>query len=135
MFSNDEITLYNVYVENGIQHYSRTYISGVDWQSITATKLIEQGLVSADSVKVFIPYSAEFSGKEFLKPKAFNLSDKSNHFTFKTGDIMVKGIIDFELTGKAPNNLKYLEETYDDVVTIMGVMECDLTCNWEIGAN
>lgn len=134
MFNNYDITLFNLYDENGEQRYKRTYIRGVDWQSKQSVTVGDKGLLSADSIKIFIPYDADMDGGEFLKPKAFNRSNKSNYFTFKEGDIIVKGIIDFELTGVKPNTVKYLKEFYDDVATIISVIDCEVTGNWEVGA-
>lgn len=134
MFSNHDITLFNLYDENGEQRYKRTYIRGVDWQSKQSVTVGDKGLLSADSIKIFIPYDADMDGGEFLKPKAFNRSNKSNYFTFKEGDIIVKGLIDFELTGVRPNTVKYLKELYDDVATIISVLDCEVTGNWEVGA-
>ena len=48
---------------------------------------------------VFIPMNADFSNKKYKKPKAFkNISSlsKDDFFTFEEGDIIVKGICDFE---------------------------------------
>lgn len=134
MFNNYDITLFNLYDENGEQKYKRTYIRGVDWQCKQAVTVSDKGLNSADVTKVFIPYDADMEGEKFLKPKDFYRSNKSNYFTFKEGDIIVKGIIDFELTGVKPNTVKYLKELYDDVATIISVLDCEITGNWEVGA-
>lgn len=134
MFNNDNITLFNAYSEDGLVKYKRTYIYGVDWQDKQSVTVTDKGLLSADSVKIFIPYESDFEGKQYMKPKAFNLGDKDMSFTFNNGDIVARGILDFDITGIKPNTVKYLEEQYDDVVKIISIMDCELTGNWEVGA-
>lgn len=137
MFNSNDITLYNSYYDRATEttKYKRTYLHGVDWQGKQATTVIEKGLLSADSIQIFIPYDVNCS-KQYIGPKAFKrLQDEERdlYFTFKSGDKIVKGIIDFELTGVKPNNIAYLENYYDDVINIISVVDCELTRHWEIG--
>lgn len=137
MLSNNDITLYNSYYDKvtDTTKYKRTYLYGVDWQGKQSVTVSEKGLLSADSIQIFIPYDVNYS-KQYIGPKAFErLSEheKDNYFTFKSGDKIVKGIIDFELTGIKPNNADYLEKNYDDVINIISVVDCELTRHWEIG--
>lgn len=137
MLNNNDITLYNAYYDKvtDITKYKRTYLYGVDWQGKQAVTVSEKGLLSADSIQIFITYNVE-CGKQYIGPKAFERlteNEKDNYFTFKSGDKIVKGIIDFELTGIKPNNTAYLENYYDDVINIISVVDCELTRNWEIG--
>ena len=91
-------------------------------------------MLSADSVIVFIDFNSDFEGKEYISPKAYRrLENKDDNFTFENGDIIVKGIVDFDLNGVKPNTLKYLEEYFDDVYKVISIMECELTGNWEVG--
>lgn len=136
--NEDNITIYNKYYdrENGFDKYIKTTIYNVDWQGNTGMKLNEKrGLLSDDIVNVYIDYNSTCNGKQYLKPKIFEqLSniEKNNYFTFNNGDVIVFGIIDFELNGK---NLKRLRESYDDVVTVTKIKECNLTRHWELECN
>ena len=67
-------------------------------------------------------------GKSYLKPKAYQSLEeveKDKYFTLNDGDIVVKGIIDFELSEEKGSNLKYLNENYDDVGIINTVVTYD----------
>lgn len=134
MFNNDNITLFNIVVdEEGLNQYKKTYIRGVDWQSKQAIAIsaTDKGFLSADVIKIFIdkPYNSD--GKKYVKPKEFYRNDKEGFFTFKEGDIIVKGIIDFNITADKSSNVKMLNNLYDDVVTIISVVELD--DHFEIG--
>lgn len=127
MIVNSDITLYNKYYSKDEQcdKYIRTYLQGVNWQGKQAIKIGDKGLNSADIISIYIPKSVDSGFKEYISPKKYqHLSDeeKEKYFTFGTGDKIVKGIIDFELTGIKPNNEKHLEELYDDVVTIISTI-------------
>ncbi len=130
----DNVTLFNKYYdrENDTDVYLRSFLLSVDWQGARAVNVGDKGLTTADYTEIFIwPDSCD---KEFIKPKAFDqLEDKTNYFTLNAGDIVVKGIIDFDLTN---TNLKTLKNTYDDVLTITSVVDLiDSTMpHWEIGA-
>lgn len=138
MFDNDEITLFNAYLnkETRLTEYKRTYIRRVDWQSRTKVTVVDKGLLSADSTVVYISNDADFEGKEFIRPKAFaRLEDKSKNFTIKENDIIVRGIVDYQITSEKGSNLAYLKENYDDVINIISVLTCDFTGHWEVGGN
>lgn len=137
MLNNNDITLYNSYYDkiSDTTKYKRTYLNGVDWQGKQSVTVSDKGLLSADSIQIFIPYDVNCS-KQYIGPKAFErLQDEERdlYFTFKSGDKIVKGIIDFELTGIKPNNADYLEKYYDDVINIISVVPCELTRHWEVG--
>lgn len=144
MITNADITLYNAYYskEEGITKYNKSYLKGVNFQSTKSIKLSEtKGLLSSDVVKIFIPFSVDSDGKRYIQPKAYkrlNDDEKHRYFTFNNDDKVVKGIIDFEITGVKPNNLKYLEEMYDDVYNIISVNTNDNGSpsmqHWEVGA-
>lgn len=142
MLTNADITLYNSYYskDSELIKYKRTYIRGVNFQDTKATKLTDKGLLSADTAKVFIPFTADAGGKQYIKPKAYkrlNDAEKDNYFTFNNDDKIVKGIIDFELTGEKPNNLKYLENMFDDVYNIISIATNENGSlsmqHWEVG--
>lgn len=132
-FKNTSITLYNKYYSNegDIYKYQRTVIKDVNWQGKRNTKVSDKGLLSADSVVIFIARQCD---KKYIGPKAFQrLSDteRINYFTFQIDDKIVKGEIDFEITGVKPNNIKYIEDYYDDVINIISIS--DWSNRWEIG--
>ncbi|MGL5149054.1 MAG: DUF6751 family protein [Clostridium sp.] len=132
-FKNANITLYNRYYskEDDCCKYHRSLIEGVNWQGKRNTKLTDKGLMSEDSILIFISNQLE---KKYIGPKAFsrlNDIERYEYFTFQPGDIIVKGILDFDITGTGGNTIKYLENYYDDVIKILTI--ADWGNHWEIG--
>ncbi|MDD7793692.1 DUF6751 family protein [Clostridium sp. 'White wine YQ'] len=127
MIINADITLYNSYVDDMERtKYKKTIIKGVNWQGAVTKMITNNTLQSADSINVFIPFLADFSGKTYLEPKEwFKLSEsaKDNYFTFKATDRIVKGQCDFEFIGI--NTVKNLDNSYDNVISIMSVVKND----------
>lgn len=121
-FNNDVITIYNM---SGDKWY-RTYIDGVDWQGKRAVTVSDKGLLGADMVNIFI--DKPLNG--YVKPKIYeNSPSKSNIFTFKNGDLIVKGKINFDFSEL--NTMKKLLLLHDDVITIFSVEE--LEDHFEVG--
>jgi len=138
MITNADMTIYNKYYDRVLEKdvYCRTYLYGINWQGSRAVTVSDKGLLTADITEVLIDRDVT-TDKIYLKPKAWARSDqKDQYFTLNAGDIIVKGIVDFDLTGVKPNNLDGLKNAYDDVFTIISVV--DLTDaslpHWEIGA-
>ena len=130
LFKNANITLYNKYYDtaSGYDRYQRTVIKGVNWQGKRNATVTDKGLLIADSILIFIDKSDNYiSSKQFAK-----LSDieRVNYFTFAMGDKIVKGVIDFEVTGVKPYSIANLENNFDDVVNIMSARE--LSGHWEV---
>ncbi len=130
MLTNTPITLYNKYYNRntGLDEWHRTYISIANWQGEIGVSVGDKGLNSADTANIYIPMDANFEGKTYVGPKTYaNLSpDKlENHFTFSPDDKIVKGIINFEITGTRPNTIAGLEDRFDDVLNIIGVSVWD----------
>lgn len=125
MITNSDITLYNAYYLNKKKVYRRTYIRGVNWQSKQAVTVTDKGLNSSDTVNIYIPFDANIEGnRKFIKPKSYaSLSEeeKDKYFTFGPADVVVKGLVSFNLTGESPNNLEGLNKNYDDVVNIISL--------------
>ncbi|MFL8712798.1 hypothetical protein Q3304_18650 [Clostridioides sp. GD02377] len=130
MFFGDYLTLYNKYQgkDSDKTIYKRTYLFGVDYQGAKNVTVTEKGLLSADSVKILVPFSVIARGKMYIDPFAYNkLSEieKEHYYTFRTGDIVVKGIIGFDITSDKGCILKDLQNKFDDVSIIKSVIKCD----------
>lgn len=122
LFKNADITIYNRYYDNslGADRYQRTVIKGVNWQGKRNGTVSDKGLLLADSTLIFIDKL-----NNYVSPKRFNkLSDEERHkyFTFDSnGDKIVKGEVDFEVTGVKPFRIADLENEFDDVINIKSV--------------
>ncbi len=133
MRTNADITVYNKYFnkETRTDKYQRTVLHGVFWDDKKAMNRLQSGLENADEVLVVIPF-AVISDKEYINPKEFErLEDKSNYFTLREEDRIVKGDIDFEIIGK----LSDLDKEYE-AFTITSVDTKDFGSpymrHWEI---
>ncbi|CUU45556.1 DUF6751 family protein [Clostridium beijerinckii] len=130
---NCDITLYNRYVDKstGIDKYQRTVIEGCNWQggiSVTVSA-DDKGITFMNGVSIIIDRL-----NNYMPPKKFaKLSDneKPNYFTFNISDKIVKGKIDFEITGIKPNALADLVKNFDDVIDIKGI-DTNLPSHFEI---
>lgn len=135
MITNADITIYNRYFdkETRLDKYQRTVLYGVFWDERKAVNRLQSGLVDADEVSIMIPFSIE-TDKVYVPPKEFEkLADKSNYFTLQEGDRVVKGAVDFEITGKVSD----LDKEYE-AYTITSVDTKDFGSphmrHWEVGA-
>lgn len=140
MLTNADVTLFNKYYDCdlGRDAYKRTHLKGVNWQGAKAATVGDKGLLTDDYVEIYVSFDVDSGEKTYQKPKAWvQARDKDRFFTFNNGDILVKGIIDFELTGPKPNNLQTLRNQYDDVLQILSVVTCDYGSpelqHWELG--
>lgn len=136
MITNADITLYNKYYDRilGYDVYKRSHLYGVNWQGSRAVNVGDKGILTADFTEVFINKDTVIVDKTYLKPKVWAKSiNKNDHFTLNAGDIIVKGIIDYEI---AATSTKELINSYDDVLTILSVVDLSETSlpHWEIGA-
>lgn len=122
LFKNADITVYNKYYDavNDVDKYQRTVIKGVNWQGKRNGTVSDKGLLLADSTLIFIDKL-----DNYVSPKRFaKLSDleRPNYFTFASdGDKIVKGAIDFEVTGISPYRIADLENEFDGVIDIKSV--------------
>ena len=143
MITNSDLTIYNVSYNRDTKliEYNRTYLYGVNWQGENKISVGDKGLNSADSVSILIPFDVSVeNNKTYISPNVYkdlSKAEKKNYFTLSNKDIIVKGIIDFNLTSVKPNNLEYLSNLYDDVLTIISVITCDIGSSymhhWEVG--
>lgn len=122
LFKNADITIYNRYMDasSGVDKYQRTVIKGVNWQGKRNGTVSDKGLLLADSTLIFVDKL-----DNYVSPKRFNkLSDEERHkyFTFDSnGDKIVKGEVDFEVTGVKHFRTADLENEFDDVINIKSV--------------
>lgn len=126
MMTNADITVYNRQFDK-VQDkyiYLRTYLKGVNWQDSKGIRIAESGVVSDDRTRIFIPLDVDAEDKQYKKPKTYKrMDDKSLFYTLDNEDIVVKGIIDFDLTGKPGENVSSLQSKYDDVMVITKVRD------------
>lgn len=123
LFKNADITIYNKYYDfvNDIDRYQRTVVKGVNWQGKRNGTVSDKGLMLADSSFIFIDKL-----DNYISPKRFaKLTDveRTNYFTFAPGDKIVKGEVDFAVTGVKPYRLADLENEFDNVIDIKSVNE------------
>lgn len=121
LFKRDTITIYNKYydVVDDVDKYQKTVIKGVNWQGKRNGTVSDKGLLLADSTLIFIDKL-----DNYVSPKRFaKLSDleRLNYFTFSIGDKIVKGEVDFKVTGIKPYRLADLENEFDNVIDIKSV--------------
>lgn len=126
MMTNADITVYNRQFDK-VQDkyiYLRTYLKGVNWQDSKGIRIAESGVVSDDRTRIFIPLDVDAEDKQYKKPKTYKrMDDKSLFYTLDNEDIVVKGIIDFDLTGNPGENVSSLQAKYDDVMVITKVID------------
>lgn len=123
LFKNADITIYNRYYDNslGVDMYQRTVIEGVNWQNKRTGTVGDKGLLLADSTLIFIDKL-----DNYISPKKFAKLDhleREECFTFAPGDKIVKGEVEFEVTGVKPYRIADLESEFDDVITIKSINE------------
>lgn len=141
MITNSDLTIYNKYININTEkvEYIKTYIYGVNFQVENLVAVTDKGLNGANIATFFIPMNSDFSGKSYKKPIQFNRSlDKSDIFTLKEGDIVVKGICSFEFSDGKPSEINVLKNNYDDVYSIISVETNEYGSehmkHWKIGA-
>ena len=126
MMTNADITVYNRQFDKAQDKYIylRTYLKGVNWQDSKGIRIAESGVVSDDRTRIFIPLDVDAEDKQYKKPKTYKrMDDKSLFYTLDNEDIVVKGVIDFDLTGNPGENVSSLQAKYDDVMVITKVID------------
>jgi hypothetical protein len=118
MRTNADMTLYSKSIVAGAEVYTRSQIRQVFWENRKAANVIQSGLLQADSVAVYIPFSR-------------------GSITFKVGDVLVKGLVDDEISPSF--TITALKAKYADVVTVKSVDTKDFGSasmqHWQIGAS
>lgn len=129
---NDVCTIYNKYIDNGVEKWQRTVLKGVFWDNVKGANFRKTGLENVDSVNILIPEFVEVS-RGYMKPKLWDaLEDKSNHWTIQPGDTVLRG----EVTYGVVRSSKELE-AYDDSYKITKADYKDFGSDmdhWEVGA-
>jgi hypothetical protein len=126
MLTNADITLFNRYYDNdsGEYKYARTFLRGVNWQDSQAINISQSaGVKSTNHTRVFIPLKVDSEEKTYLKPKTFKRSDKVTNYTLDNADIVVKGIVDFDMNDAQSGGFKALLREFDDVMKITKVAD------------
>ncbi len=123
LFKTSDITIYNKYFDDssGADKYQRTVIKGVNWQGKRTGTVTDKGLLLADSTLIFADKLDNYiSPKKFAKLEPL---EREKYFTFAPGDKIVKGEVEFEVTGVKPYRIADLESEFDDVITIKSINE------------
>ena len=126
MLTNADITLFNRYYDNDSDEYkyTRTFLRGVNWQDSQAIDISQSaGVKSTNHTRVFIPLKVDSEEKTYLKPKTFKRSDKVTNYTLDNADIVVKGIVDFDMNDAHSGGFKALLRDFDDVMKITKVVD------------
>ena len=136
MITNADLTLYNQIPGPDGPTWQRTQIEDVFWEDGKKVDVGETELISADVTVILIPFE---STTGYLKPVEFLWAeDRAGHFTLNNGDLVVRGLVDFELTGEKGHNEKALRQQHDDVMTIVSVETNDFGSpnmqHWEVTA-
>ncbi|WP_269478284.1 DUF6751 family protein [Hominibacterium faecale] len=136
MITNADLTLYNQIPGPDGPTWQRTQIEDVFWEDGKKVDVGETELISADLTVILIPFE---STTGYLKPVEFLWAeDRAGHFTLNNGDLVVRGLVDFELTGEKGHNEKALRQQHDDVMTIVSVETNDFGSpnmqHWEVTA-
>ena len=122
MYTNADITIYNLIPQQGIEkeNYIKTQIKEVFFEKTRGIAESENGIKKEDNINVYIPIdSLNNLNKSYKSPKEFlNTNEKSNYYTFKPKDIVVKDLIDDDNV-----TLKELKKKYDDVYTIQSISD------------
>lgn len=95
MKTNTAVTRYKKSVESHAEVWTRIVIPKAFWDAKKAANVIRSGLLEADSVALFIPFSQ---------------ADEAPAI----GDVMVKGVVDLEVEGNI--TIKTIMENYDAFV-------------------
>lgn len=123
LIKNADITVYNKYYDlaSDTYKYKRTVVKGVNWQGKRNGTVSEKGLLLADSVLIFVNKLENYiSPKRFAKLQSI---ERERYFTFAPGDKIVKGEVEFEVTGVKPYRIADLENEFDHVIGIKSVTE------------
>ncbi len=129
---NDTVTVYNKYKDGAVEKCQRTVLKSVFWNSIKGAVMRKTGVTSADSLQLIIPCNIR-TNRAYKPPKEWaRLEDKAEYWTLQSGDIVVKGDMQYEVI-KSSSELK----EFDDCLTISSVDHKSFggsMAHWEVSA-
>lgn len=114
MVTNADITIYNTKINKvtKLPEYHRTQIKGVHVYVSQAISSDSNGARSADVYKIRIPPEADTGGKIYVSPSEYQ--DKENvsgFWTIQNEDIVVRAIVNDEITRQSEVLAKYKDES------------------------
>ena len=115
---DDVVTIYNIVKDVGY----RTVIKGVHLEPNTGVAIEGTGMKEDDKMLCIIPVTAP--KKKYVNWKDFQKMDeekRKKYFTLKTGDKIVEGDIDFEITNVKPNTISDLERNNVNCFTMSNI--------------
>jgi hypothetical protein len=86
MYTNADMTLYSCSKDG---KYTRKVINKVFWEEVKQSNIEKTGLISADSVKVFIPVGSATDGLDFTTSK----------------DLVIKGVVATEFDNTSQSTI------------------------------
>lgn len=121
MITAHNATWYAKTVTGSTETYTRTPIESVHWEAEKAANVIKSGLLDADKASVYVPVIAADGSRRA--------------FDFRVGDILVKGLVEDEIsTSFTPTNLF---KKYPDAVRVTSVDYLDYGSanmqHWRLG--
>lgn len=130
MFS-DVCTVYNKYIDNKIEKWQRTVLTGVFFEGARGSNFRKTGLESADSVFILIPKFVS-SNKQFSPEKEWQkVEDKSLYWTLQPGDTIIKGNISYDIE-KSSKELEQFDECYK-ITKVDNKLFNSNMAHWEVG--
>lgn len=132
MMFNDTCTVYNKYVDNGVEKWHKTVLTGVFWDSVRGSNFRKTGLENADSVIIMISKNV-VTYKQYKAPKEWqSLTNKANYWTLQPGDTIIKDRIGYEVI-KSSRELEQFDECYK--ITKVDYKNFNSSMDhWEVGA-
>lgn len=119
MLANANITVYNRKKVNRSDIWIRTNLIGVNCHGEAEVVVGDKDLKAADKYIIRIPNSVTCN-KSYVDSRTFkNLSteEPDNYYTFQKGDLIVKGLVEDDITSHSQLSEKY------DVLTVLSVTE------------
>lgn len=106
-----KVTLYNAfYSKAGDVEYNRTVLF-VHYENVRGDAVSKTANISMNACSLFIPFKVETeSGKQYISHEEYEkLDNRSDFFTFRKGDILVKGELTQGITSEKEFILEHPE--------------------------
>lgn len=145
MYTPHTVTLINVIEgDDYAMQYNITVLHGVMLQASKRANVNKSGLLDADAVTLYIPFTVNATGpaggeKRFVGPKAFEALGGSRDIWTLRGGSKSSAVGCFFIKGEISDGLSYAEalKTYDDVYRVTTVDTMDYGSasmhHWEVG--